>query len=286
MLEIMKCRENCDCRFSECMHSCSSCPVRCCRRERAPFVDVDSLKVQAPAPAVPIPFDCENGQQIPRITSPHPSRSSAGGVRLISIRTAAKPSGHILKTGAAVPHFAGLTGLDFFVPDTLLEAMWARGHFNRVLPAELDVAFAIAPDFSVYWGDPRQEQDFAIARSLNVCDAWTRAGIPMIPIATWARDEHRIQIADFVQAGNYKTVALNFQMLHRTHRGKVVSEAREFMREAHVDNILICGGTSEQSRKYFKDELGDWSVTFAHALWFFDADRELSIAAAGAQGGS
>lgn len=179
-----------------------------------------------------------------------------------------------------MPAFDGFTGLDFFVPDPLLEALWAREQFSRVLPAELGVDFAIAPDFSVYWSDPRREQEHAIARSLQTCDRWTRAGVPMIPVVAWARDVHRELIGGFVRAGGYRAIALNFQMLHPRNRGRVLGEARALLEELDIDSVLICGGTSAAMRDESIAALPDWTVAFTNSLWFFDSDRELVGASA------
>lgn len=270
----MKCKTPCDCRFSNCSSGCSSCPVRCCRRAAAPSAEPEAFAVDAPSAARQLPFELVNGSQLTRISSQHPRSGGQGDVRLISIRTATKPSGHLLATGAAVPGFAGLTGLDFFAPDPLLEGLWSRGSFERNLPAELGVDFAIAPDFSVYWDDPRREQEYAIARSLYVCEQWTAAGVPMIPVASWARDEHRLKIAEFVRSGGYKTVALNFQMLHPTRRAKVFAEARDFLEASGVEGALICGGSRPASRSAIALALAGWSMTFASASWLFAADEE------------
>lgn len=276
-VDMLKCStpENCDCRFANCAGECSSCPVRCCRRTRGPHLDVDTLDLSRSARAVELPFELEHGAILPRVSSPHPDENPFAPARLVSIRAGAKPSGHVLSTGLAAGSFDGLTGLDFFAPDQLLERLWSRGVFARNLPAELGVDFAVAPDFSIYWDDPRLEQELALKRSLHVCNAWSAAGVPMIPVLNWAREEHRQVSTEFIAAGDYRVAAFNFQMLQPAHVDRVLEEAREaLLASPSIESVLICGGSNENTRETYSAALRDWVVAFTSAKWQFNRLEE------------
>jgi hypothetical protein len=76
-------------------------------------------------------------------------------------------------------------GLLLFAKDDILEDLWRRR--DRWIPtiASWQPDFVVAPDFSVWDGDPALGGQYNIVRSLRFYEALQRAGIPAIPHLFW-----------------------------------------------------------------------------------------------------
>lgn len=68
-------------------------------------------------------------------------------------------------------------------PDAPIERYWEHRREHRVveLLAELGVALAIVPNYSMFLDDPRTHHLHSRRRSLIVAAEWSRAGIPTVP---------------------------------------------------------------------------------------------------------
>lgn len=181
--------------------------------------------------------------------------------------------GRLMRCGS-VRDQTGLTGsvrvgIDFFVSDYLLESLWAQGMYTPDVIASLRADFVIAPNFSVWWADPALEQEYAIARMVRVCDSWTAAGIKAIPALCWADHSHFGRLADFVDAGGYKTVAINLQTLSvkGSVRDQVLSEAGKLLSMTKVKRVLVCGGDTAKSIKQVRKYLHPWRPIFTNSRW-------------------
>jgi hypothetical protein len=129
-----------------------------------------------------------------------------------------------------------------FGPDRLLDyEVWPnRAKFVDALTTWRP-DLAVAPDFSVWHGDPWLTQRVNIVRSLRVFEAMQAAGIAAVPHIYWSSRKDAVEWASWLRSTNVPLVAVDLQCIGSglRHYVRELAAFREMLN--HAPRLLISG---------------------------------------------
>jgi len=150
-----------------------------------------------------------------------------------------------------------------FAKDAILERMWTAQHkvVASIAASRLDAV--IAPNYSVFWTEPRMEQLINMKRSLVNFAQLQAHGVPAIPHIYWRRQEDLQRWVEWLRANpSVNVISVNLQMLKPLDEWKFVLRGLKWLVEALPPHILfmLAGKTSAQRIADLKDTVPNFSL--------------------------
>lgn len=133
-------------------------------------------------------------------------------------------------------------GLLLFAKDKVLEDLWRRR--DRWIPTIADwrPGFVVAPDFSVWDGDPALGSQYNIVRSLRFFEALQRAGIPSIPHLYWGSQIQLDAWADWLRDNAPPTIAMDLQCRGGAQFTRLLADLRSLRERLTSPTHLVVSG--------------------------------------------
>ena len=150
-----------------------------------------------------------------------------------------------------------------FAKDAILERMWTDQHNVVASFAASGLDAVIAPNYSVFWTEPRMEQLINMKRSLVNFEQLQAQGVSAIPHIYWRRQEDLQRWAEWLRANpSVNVISVNLQMLKPLDEWKFVLRGLKWLVEALPPHILfmLAGKTSAQRIAGLKDTVPNFSL--------------------------
>lgn len=147
-----------------------------------------------------------------------------------------RPLTDVLKVPASTA-----AGVLLFANDIDLEDLWTRRRpwANRL--AELEPAFVVLPDFSLWAGDHALTTRYNLVRSLRFVDLLQDRGITVIPHFYWATARDMTDIASWIDTNLPEAIAIDMQCKPRPDRAFLLELAWLRQNVVCPPRLLVAG---------------------------------------------
>lgn len=150
-----------------------------------------------------------------------------------------------------------------FAKDAIVERMWAaqRNVVASIAASSLDAV--IAPNYSVYWTEPRMEQLINMKRSLVNFAQLQAQGVPAIPHIYWRRQQDLQRWAEWLHANpSVSVISVNLQTFVSLDEWNFVLRGLRWLVDALPPHIsfILAGKTSVQRITSLKDTVPNFSL--------------------------
>jgi hypothetical protein len=153
-------------------------------------------------------------------------------------------------------------GLLLFAKDAVLEDLWRRR--DRWVPtiAAWQPEFVVAPDFSVWDGDPALGGQYNIVRSLRFYEALQRAGVPAIPHLFWGNQHQLDEWSAWLRDNVPPIISMDVQCRGGAQFTRLLAEVRLLRdRLATPTRLLVSGIGPTRDLARLVERWPDVSVT-------------------------
>jgi hypothetical protein len=150
-----------------------------------------------------------------------------------------------------------------FAKDAIVERMWTAQHnvVASIAASRLDAV--IAPNYSVYWTEPRMEQLINIKRSLFNFAQLQAQGVPAIPHIYWRRQEDLHRWAEWIHANpSVNVISVNLQTFNSLDEWQFALRGLGWLVDALPPHILfiLAGKASAERIARLKDTVPNFSL--------------------------
>jgi Domain of unknown function (DUF4417) len=104
-------------------------------------------------------------------------------------------------------------GVLLFANDRLLEGLWRNRREWAKRLAQLDPAFVVTPDFSLWAGDHALGTRYNLVRSVRFIELLQDRGLATIPHFYWSTPQDLADIAAWIDANQPEAVAIDMQCM-------------------------------------------------------------------------
>ena len=132
-------------------------------------------------------------------------------------------------------------GVLLFANDIDLEDLWTRRREWAARLAELEPAFVVLPDFSLWAGDHALATRYNLVRSVRFVDLLQNRGLAVVPHFYWATYRDMSDIASWIDTNRPEVIATDMQCQPRPGRSFLLELAWLRQNVAHTPRLLVAG---------------------------------------------
>jgi len=152
-------------------------------------------------------------------------------------------------------------GILLFANDIALEDLWThRGPWAGRL-AELEPAFVVLPDFSLWAGDHALATRYNLVRSLRFVDLLQDRGLAVIPHFYWATAPDLVDIASWIDTNQPEIIAIDLQCKPRPDRSFLLELAWLRQHLVRPPRLLVAGMDAGRGLDRVRSVWPDLTVT-------------------------